>query len=171
MTCKHAPLSGNALMAQCATCGDFYDVAPPRRPAQRRSGTRRARRDPAAAIDTTVSVFQRASVMTPLATPRAPRAPRVSPESECRAEYDRYILSLFDRAQLECHTFISNESRLEGCKYSAWELFTHRKTVIARWASEELLTFFCFNRRLSYAQFREQWREGQGANQDEQDVA
>jgi hypothetical protein len=119
-----------------------------------------------------VTVFERPSVMTPLAKPRAPRAPRESPEKACRAEYDRYILSLFDRAQLECNEFLSNEARAAGKHYSAFELFTHRKTVIARWASEELITFFCFNRRLSYAQFREQWRDGQGANQTaEQEVA
>lgn len=199
-TCKHPPLSGSALMAQCATCGEFYDVAAPRW--MRAPRTRRARRQPGETVDTAQSVFQRSSVMTPLAKPRTPRqaaqpqhlepqpqhlepqpaaaAPRqaarkprpLSLEQECRSEYDRYILALFDRAQLECNEFISNESRQAGCRYTAWELFTHRKTVIAKWASEELITFFCFNRRLSYAQFRAQYREAvQPGQREEQDVA
>lgn len=170
-TCQHPPLSGAALMAICATCGSAYDCAPPvhiRKPRAQRS-PRRQRTD---VIDMTADVFNRPSVMTPLAKPRKPRAARPSLEKECRAEYDRYIMAMFDRAQLECNEFLSNEARAAGCKYSAWELFTHRKAVIARWASEELITFFCFNRRLSYQQFRQQWRDGQGVNQTpESDVA
>jgi hypothetical protein len=160
--CQHAPLSGAALMAICGDCGAAYDVAPPSYGRPRRA-QRSKRRQVTDIINMTASVFDRPSVMTPLAKPRAPRE---SPEKACRAEYDRYILALFDRAQLECNEFLSNEARAAGCKYSAWELFTHRKTVIAKWASEELITFFCFNRRLAYPQFREQWRDGQGMNQE-----
>jgi hypothetical protein len=167
--CQHAPMSGAALMAICGQCGSAYDVAPPRH-IRRQRAQRSKRRQQTDIIDMTANVFDRPSVMTPLAKPRAARAPRPSLESECRAEYDRYILAMFDRAQMECNEFLSNEARAAGCKYSAWELFTHRKTVIAKWASEELITFFCFNRRLSYQQFREQWRDGQGVNQ-EKDVA
>lgn len=163
--CQHAPLSGAALMAICADCGSAYDVAPPRH-IRRQRAQRSKRRQLTDIIDMTASVFERQSVMTPLAKPRAPRAPRESPEKTCRAEYDRYIMAMFDRAQLECNEFLSNEARAAGCKYSAWELFTHRKTVIARWASEELITFFCFNRRMAYPQFREQWRNGQGMTQE-----
>jgi hypothetical protein len=169
--CQHAPLSGAALMAICDACGAAYDVAPPRHIGRPQRAQRSKRRQATDVIDMTADVFNRPSVMTPLAKPRKPRAARPSLEKECRAEYDRYIMAMFDKAQLECNEFLSNEARAAGCKYSAWELFTHRKTVIARWASEELITFFCFNRRLSYAQFRQQWREGQGVNQTEQDVA
>src|SRR6059058_3623121 len=97
--CKHAPLSGAALMAICADCGAAYDVAPPRHIRAPRAA-RRPRRQLTDVIDMTASVFDRPSVMTPLAKPRAPRAARPSLESECRAEYDRYILAMFDRAQL-----------------------------------------------------------------------
>lgn len=162
--CQHAPLSGAALMEQCTTCGEFYDVAPPRWMAPRwmsaGKAPRKPRRQPGETIDTSKSVFERSSVMTPLATPRKPRAPRApSLESECRAEYDRYILALFDKAMEETNgNFHAPDARGDACKYTGWQLFTHRKTVIARWASEELLTFFCFNRRMSYAQFRDQYR-------------
>jgi hypothetical protein len=106
----------------------------------------------------TTSIFDRPSVMTPK---RKTRARRESPEQACRAEYDRYILALFERAQLEVNSFFDTAARVAGApRYTAWELFTHRKTVIAKWGSEELLSFFSFNRRLSYAQFREQYREG-----------
>jgi hypothetical protein len=98
--------------------------------------------------------------------PTSPRRPS-SLEQECRAEYDRYILAMFDRAQLEVNSMFYPGARADGCKYSAWELFTHRKTVIAKWGSEELLSFFSFNRRLSYAQFREQWRDGQRSERTE----
>lgn len=107
----------------------------------------------------TSSIFDRPSVMTP--KPKT-RARRESPEQACRAEYDRYIMALFERAQLECNSFFDTAARVAGApRYTAWELFTHRKTVIAKWGSEELLSFFSFNRRLSYAQFREQFRAGQ----------
>jgi hypothetical protein len=103
----------------------------------------------------------------PLPTsPRPARRPSTL-EQECRAEYDRYILAMFDRAQLEVNSMFYPGARADGCKYSAWELFTHRKTVIAKWGSEELLSFFSFNRRLSYAQFREQWRDGQRSERPE----
>lgn len=241
--CKgHAPLSGAALMAICGDCGAAYDAAPPvhirgPRAARAPRAARQPRRKRSEVIDTSVSIFQRSSVMTPLANERAPRgarravvsltagpaavlegwtpaplaapaappavippmpqhAPRaaadvapivsretVAPqrtrrpslESETRAEYDRYILAMFERAQLEVNSFFDDAARIAGRArppYTAWELFTHRKTVIAKWGSDELLTFFSYNRRLSYAQFREQYREGMRSEQPtEQDVA
>lgn len=226
-------------MAICGDCGAAYDAAPPvfiRGPRAARA-PRQTRRKRSEVIDTAASIFTRPSVMTPLASERAPRgarravvsltsgpaavledwtpaplaappavalpplpphpprlaavadvapnvsretmapAPRparrpTSPEQETRAEYDRYILALFERAQLECNSFFDDSARIAGVArppYTAWELFTHRKTVIAKWGSDELLTFFSFNRRLSYAQFREQYRASVRSERPEQE--
>ncbi len=142
----HAAYKGTGLMLTCPQCGAVCAAPPP--PRRRRSRTLAAPVDPSVA-----GMFDRPSVMTP---PPKPRRVARNLEGETRAEYENYLTSMFERAQEYCNGVLV--LRDANCKYSTWELFRARKTIVAKYGSEELLEFFSFNRRLTYADFRVQYR-------------
>lgn len=75
---------------------------------------------------------------------------------EMRDEYERYLQSQYDKALEECSGVLLNRTGIaEGV--SSESLFKGTWPRAKKYASEELLTWWETNSRLSSSEFEEQW--------------
>lgn len=73
-----------------------------------------------------------------------------------KSEWDLYIEFQYNRALEECGGVLVN--RLGKTKgIDGYELFTGPLTRAKKYASEELLAYWSHNRRMTSAEFEEQW--------------